>query len=127
MTLNLVNVSTIFELLLTFIICLIGSSIKDIYDTLKDKDSKVNILKILISSIMSTMVVFSLSDYIYKSINPKLYLLIGTVVGTLGFEIIGFVSNLSIKKIMHSITKKVSNIDLSDIEFEDDDDEKNDK
>lgn len=124
MTLNLVNVSTIFELLLTFIICLIGSSIKDIYDTLKDKDSKVNILKILISSIMSTMVVFSLSDYIYKSINPKLYLLIGTVVGTLGFEIIGFVSNLSIKKIMHSITKKVSNIDLSDIEFEDDDDEK---
>lgn len=127
MTLNLVNVNTIFELLLTFIICLIGSSIKDIYDTLKDKDSKVNILKILISSIMSTMVVFSLSDYIYKSINPKLYLLIGTVVGTLGFEIIGFVSNLSIKKIMHSITKKVSNIDLSDIEFEDDDDEKNDK
>lgn len=124
MTLSLVNVSTVFELLITFIICLIGASIKDIYDTLKNKNSKINIMKILISSIMSTMVVFSLSDYIYKSINPKLYLLISTVIGTLGFEIIGFVSNLSIKKIMYLITKKVSSIDLSDIEFEEDENDK---
>lgn len=119
---EVVTIGSIIEVLLTFILCLIGASIKDIYDTMKNKNTKVNILKIFISSLMSTMLVFSLSDYIFNSLNPKFYFIVGTIAGTLGFEIIGIVSN--IKTWIKIIRQKVKDADISNIDDLDNNDNK---
>ena len=119
MTLNRIDINTILEFLITFIICLIGSSIKDIYNTMTNKNTKVNILKIIISSIMSSIVVFSFSEHIYKTLNPRMYFLICTIIGTLGFEIIGIVSNIkNWFKVLYKFKENLKYIDLSDIEFD---------
>lgn len=123
--LNNLNMAIAFELMVTFIMCLIGAALKDIYNSLKsNNEEKVKLAKILVSSTISSIIVYSLSDYIYKY-NPKFYLLVAVITGTLGFEIMGVVSNL--KNWLIIVKKNIRNIDISDIEIDEDKDNKKDK
>lgn len=76
------------------VFCLIGSIIKDTYNTLTDKEYKIQFKKILISTLFSSIILFSLSDYILSRMDWKLFILPCFIGGTVGFESIEKLSNL---------------------------------
>lgn len=76
------------------IFCLIGSIVKDTYNTFTDKEYKVQVKKILISTLFSSIILFSLSDYILTKMSWKLFILPCFIGGSVGFESIGKISTL---------------------------------
>ena len=86
---NLMNF--LFILLFSFL----GALIKDTYDTLTGKDIKVKVSRILISSFVSTIILFSLSDIILSKLTWKLFILPCFIGGVIGFELFGKINKVS--------------------------------
>lgn len=86
---NLMNF--LFILLFSFL----GALIKDTYDTLTGKDTKVKVSRILISSFVSTIILFSLSDIILSKLTWKLFILPCFIGGVIGFELFGKINKVS--------------------------------
>lgn len=78
-----------------FIFCLVGAIIKDSYNTLTEKDAKIKVSRILISTLVSSILLFSLSDYLLNIMNWKLFILPCFGGGMIGFELMGKISHLS--------------------------------
>lgn len=87
-------ISGMMDFLFILVFCLVGSIVKDTYNILTDKDYKVQIQKILVSTIVSSIVIFSFSDYLLEKMSWKLFILPCFIGGTVGFELIGKISNL---------------------------------
>lgn len=87
-------ISGMMDFLFILVFCLVGSIVKDTYNILTDKDYKVQIKKILVSTIVSSIVIFSFSDYLLEKMSWKLFILPCFIGGTVGFELIGKISNL---------------------------------
>lgn len=82
-----------FLFILTF--SLLGAIIKDTYETFTDKESEVKVQRIMISSIVSCIILFSLSDYILAKLTVKEFILPCFIGGVIGFEIFGKINKLS--------------------------------
>ena len=102
--------TNIIIFLFIIVFCFIGAIVKDTYNTLIDKDEKVSIIRILISTIVSSIILFSLSDYILRRISYKLLTLFCFLGGMLGFEILGKISKLEFWKNSSEMFKKIKKI-----------------
>ena len=63
---NTALISGLLDYLFIIVFCLIGAIVKDTYDTIIEKNPRVDITRILISVLVSSIILFSLSDYILK-------------------------------------------------------------
>jgi len=88
-------ISSIMDFLFIFVFSLLGAIIKDTYNTFTEKDTKVKISRILISTTVSSIILFSLSEFILSKISMKLFILPCFVGGMLGFEVLGKIKNLA--------------------------------
>ena len=111
--------SGFFDYLLIFIFCLLGAVTNDTYNTLTKKDYKVKVARIMVSTLVSSILIFSLSDYILKKISWKVLILPCFIGGMLGFSLMGSITKLSfwiniIKKNKDSILKDLENEENKD-------------
>lgn len=88
-------ISGLLDYLFIMIFCLIGSIVKDTYDTLIGKNTNVNITRILISTLVSSILLFSMSDYLITKINWKVFILPCFIGGMVGFELLGKINKLA--------------------------------
>lgn len=111
-------ISGFMDFLFIFIFSLLGAIIKDTYNTFTSKDNKVKISRILISSVVSSVLLFSLSEYILVKISYKLFILPCFVGGMIGFEVLGKIKNLSFWINAYSnnrdVIKKIINSNMKD-------------
>lgn len=77
------------DFLFIFIFCLVGAIVKDTYNTFTEKDQTVKITRILISSITSSIILLSLSEFILAKMSMKTFILPCFIGGMIGFEIVG--------------------------------------
>ena len=93
-----ISIETLISNGITFIFILIvsffGAFTKDCYNTLIKKEEEIKIARILVSTIVASIVGFALSDYIIKQFGYKITMLISFITGTIGFEAMGKISNL---------------------------------
>lgn len=88
-------ISGLLDYLFIMIFCLIGSIVKDTYDTLIGKNTNVNITRIMISTLVSSILLFSMSDYLINKISWKVFILPCFVGGMIGFELLGKINKLA--------------------------------
>lgn len=84
----------IMDLLFIMVFSLMGAIVKDVYNTLTNKDSSVKILRIIISTLISSIILFSLSDIILEKISLKLFILPCFIGGMTGFELMSKIRNI---------------------------------
>lgn len=87
--------SGFLDYLFIFIFCLLGAIVNDTYNTLTKKDYKVKMVRILLSALVSSIIIFSLSDYILKRISWKLLILPCFIGGMTGFNLMGQLTRIS--------------------------------
>lgn len=88
-------ISGLLDYLFILVFCLIGSIVKDTYNTIIEKNPRVDLTRILISTLVSSIILFSTSDYITKIMNWKMFVLPCFVGGMIGFELLGKINKLS--------------------------------
>lgn len=113
-------ISGFLDYLFIIIFCLIGSIVKDTYDTLIGKNTNVNISRVVISAMVSSILIFSISDYLIDKISWKVFILPCFIGGMVGFELLGKITKLTF---WINIYKEKGNI--IDIMSEDDKNNKN--
>lgn len=113
-------ISGFLDYLFIIIFCLIGSIVKDTYDTLIGKNTNVNISRVVISAMVSSILIFSISDYLIAKISWKVFILPCFIGGMVGFELLGRITKLTF---WINIYKEKGNI--IDIMSEDDKTNKN--
>lgn len=90
---QLINDQTLVSQLLDFLFitlfCFAGALAKDTYDTLTGINLKVKISRILLSTVVSSILVFSLSDFIIEHFTWKIIILPCFACGMIGFEMMG--------------------------------------
>lgn len=91
------------------VFCFIGSMIRDSYNTITEKIEKVEFARVLVSTITSSIFIFSLSDYLLSKGNYKILILISFIGGMIGFEALGYLTRLTF---WMKILKKKINIDI---------------
>ena len=75
--------------------CLTGATVKDIYNTLKGIDSKVKLTRILVSTITSSILIYSFSDILLEmGFSSKMITGISFLSGVSGFNALEKLSNL---------------------------------
>lgn len=82
-------VSGSIDYLFILFFCLVGAIVKDAYNTITEKDFKINVKRILISATVSSILIFSLSDYLLSKISWKNLILPCFACGLTGFELLG--------------------------------------
>ena len=99
--------SSFMDLICIIVCCGIGSITKDLYNTLTDKDAKVKITRILLSTIVSCILMFCLEDIFLTYVSNKIFLLVCFISGLVGFELAGRLTKLDfILKVFSKITFK---------------------
>lgn len=96
----IIDITSLIPNLMNFLFILVfsflGALIKDTYDTLTEKDTEVKVSRILISSFVSTIILFSLSDIILsKLMSWKIFILPCFIGGVIGFEVFGKINKMS--------------------------------
>lgn len=83
---NTMLISATMDFLFIFIFSLLGAIVKDTYNTLTEKDTKVKISRIFVSTAVSTVIIFGLSDYILTKLSLKMFILPCFIGGMVGFD-----------------------------------------
>lgn len=102
-------ISNLLDFLFIIVFCLIGSIVKDTYDIILGKNTKVYVARILISTLVSSIIIFSISDYLINMMSWKLFILPCFVGGMVGFEILGKINKLGFWLKIYSNKKHVIN------------------
>lgn len=108
-------VSSLIDYMFILVFCLLGAIVKDAYNTLTDKETKVKIPRILISTLVSSIILFSLSDYILTKMKWKTFIIPCFIGGGLGFDIFGKINKIEFwinvlgKNSSNAIIKTISN------------------
>lgn len=93
------NYETLINLCINFIfyftIGSFGAFLKDLYETLSNKNDKIRLSEILIGGACSTFICMGLQDTWFKSFSINTMVLITFIVGILGFELFGNLSTLA--------------------------------
>lgn len=77
------------------VFCLLGAIIKDSYNTIIEKEKQVKISRVLVSTVVSSIILFSLSDYLLSRISYKILILLCFIGGMIGFESLSKITRLS--------------------------------
>lgn len=107
-------ISSLLDFLFIIIFCLIGSIVKDTYDTITGKNTKVYVARILISTLVSSIIIFSISDYLINIMSWKLFILPCFVGGMIGFELLGKINKLGFWLKIYNNKKDVINKIITD-------------
>lgn len=89
---NSLNFSGVFNLqqlimfILILVICSVGAITKDMFDGFRGK-IKINLKVILLSSLVVSILLWSVSDWILKQLDLKLFLGLTIILGMLSYEI----------------------------------------
>lgn len=84
-----------YDILNIIIFCFIGAYVKDIYNTLVDKDSKVNLSRIFTSGITACIFCYSFTDLFSKfGVDAKLMISLYFISGFAGFKLLEKLSTL---------------------------------
>ena len=97
--------------LFILVLCFVGAMVRDSYNTMTNKVEKVELARVLVSTITASILVFSFSDYILSSGNYKILVFGSFMGGILGFELLGQITKLSF---WVKIFKDKIKIDVSD-------------
>lgn len=89
-------ISGLIDYMFIVIFCLMGAVVKDTYNTITEKDTKVKIPRILISTLVSSIFLFSISDFIMAKITWRSFVLPCFISGGLGFELFGKLTKLEV-------------------------------
>lgn len=82
-------ISAHYQILVIIVFCFTGSIIKDIYNTIIDKDSKVKLARIFVSSITACILSYSFTDpLIHLGVSSKVLVSIYFVSGLVGFNLL---------------------------------------
>lgn len=81
-----------------FITCLIGSYTRDMLDTLKGLNLKINKVKILVCSATTSILLWSLSEMVTKKYPFKTIIAISIISGLLSYDIVTRLSNFTFVK-----------------------------
>ena len=82
-------ISAHYQILVIIVFCLTGSIIKDIYNTIIDKDSKVKLTRILVSSITACILSYSFTDPLIKmGVTSKTLVTVYFISGLVGFNLL---------------------------------------
>ena len=99
--------SSFMDLICIIVCCGLGSVIKDMYNTITNKDARVNVLRILISTVVSCFIVYCCEDVLLQYVPIKVFMLICFIAGLVGFELTHKLTNLeSVLKIFSKISFK---------------------
>lgn len=85
----------LMNFLFIFIFSFLGAIIKDTYETLTGQEPKVKVQRIMVSSIVSCVILFSLSDFILAKLSMKEFILPCFIGGVVGFEVFGKINKVS--------------------------------
>lgn len=90
-----VFISAHYQILMIIIFSLIGSTIKDIFDTLSNRNYKVKLTKIIISAITSSILMYSFTDLFLKmGFTSKMMVSIYFISGITGFNLLEKLNSL---------------------------------
>ena len=80
-----------YQILMIVIFTLTGSIVRDIFNTLSDTDNHVNLTRITVSAITSSVLMYSLTDNLLamSAITNKTLVSIYFISGLVGFDILG--------------------------------------
>lgn len=99
--------SYIYMYAFTFVVCLLGCFVKDIYETIK-KNTRINILKIFISAVFVSFILCAVESYI--EIPFAVYIFASFASGLWGFVILENAFNIKVVTIViKNVFKRVSN------------------
>lgn len=87
--------SSSFDFLFILLFCLLGAITKDTYETMVGKNYKVKVGRILVSTIVSSIIIFSFSDYLMQHFTWKMIILPCFCGGMVGFQLLGKMTKLS--------------------------------
>lgn len=107
-------ISSLLDFLFIIVFCLIGSIVKDTYDTIIGKNTKVYVARILISTLVSSIIIFSISDYLMNLMSWKMFILPCFVGGMVGFELLGKINKLGFWLKIYNNKKDVINKIITD-------------
>lgn len=107
-------ISSLLDFLFIIVFCLIGSIVKDTYDTIIGKNTKVYVARILISTLVSSIIIFSISDYLMNLMSWKMFILPCFVGGMIGFELLGKINKLGFWLKIYNNKKDVINKIITD-------------
>jgi len=130
MQLNYADLMTIaINLLFYFMIGFFGAFIKDLYDTMTNKEPRMRLCRMLIGAIWTAFLFIFLESTWLSKLNVSTIIFFAFISGILGFELFGNVTTLAkcIKLVETAIKiKKGIKIDFSSISDQDSPTEKKD-
>jgi hypothetical protein len=90
-----------------FIVVLLGSYTKEFFDimSIKKEEKKVHLMKILLSSVGATIIIFSLSDVIISEYSDKIFISINYISGLGSYKLIKTLTKVSIKNMIPYLEK----------------------
>ncbi len=83
------------NVLFYFIVGTLGAFTKDLYETMTKKIEKIRLGEVLVGGIVATIICYGLSDTWFKNFSLNTMFLITFVIGVLGFEIFGNITNIA--------------------------------
>ncbi|MGL5752695.1 MAG: hypothetical protein ACRCXT_19310 [Paraclostridium sp.] len=95
LTSNIELVQQFMNLMFIFIFSILGAYVKDIHNTYTGVEEDIKLGRIIVASVVSTIIIFSLSDYILPKISYKLLILPCFIGGVIGFELFGKINNVT--------------------------------
>lgn len=92
------NVSTFLSILipwcLYFILTLTGAFLKDLYNTIVNKDVKFRLSRVLIGAISGAFIMIGLENILLTKVGVNQIVTISFIIGTLSFELFNRISKL---------------------------------
>lgn len=111
-------INFIVNLSFYFSIGLAGSFLKDLYNTVKGKDDKIQIKRIFIGATFTAFIFIGFEDSLFKNMSFNTVIFYAFICGVVGFELFGNISNLAgLEKMVNKLIqlKKIIKIDLSSL------------
>lgn len=92
------NVSTFLSILvpwcLYFILTLTGAFLKDLYNTIVNKDAKFRLSRVLIGAISGAFIMIGLENILLTKVGVNQIVTISFIIGTVSFELFNRISKL---------------------------------
>ena len=82
-------------LLFYFAVGTLGAFTKDLYETMSKKIEKIRLGEILIGGVVTAIICLGLSESLFKDFSLNTMFLVTFVIGVLGFEIFGNMTNIA--------------------------------
>lgn len=83
------------QVLFYFIVGTLGAFTKDMYETMTKKIEKIRLGEVLVGGIVATIICYGLSDTWFKDFSLNTLFLVTFILGVLGFEIFGNMTNIA--------------------------------